>query len=37
MISVKKLIVVVDLNKLINHTSLKIASIVYLYYINEKN
>ena len=37
LIIVKKLNVVVDLNKFINHIGLKIASIVYLITLNEKN
>ena len=37
LIIVKKLNVVVDLNKFINHTSLKNASIVHFITLNEKN
>ena len=37
LIKVKKLNVLVDLIKFINHISLKFASIVYLITLNEKN
>ena len=37
LIKVKKLNVVVDLIRFINHISLKIALFVYLNYLNEKN
>jgi len=36
LIRVKKLNVVVDLNKFINHIGLKFASIIYIIIINEK-